>query len=123
MNETIVESLRVEETRLESQLSAVRATLAAYSVPAMVKEALNGAARRSARKVVKAKPEKKARKKRIARTPEMDAEVMRLSRLPENERPTIPEIARKMGIADTTVQRIRAEANAATTRSPQLVSA
>lgn len=111
----MIETLRAEEARLQNQLTAVRATLAAYEVPAMVTAAMNGAhvQRKPKRRAAQVKPRAKARKERVAITEAIRAEVIRLKTLPEQERPSIPKIAAKMGIAGTSVQRIWKEHRAA----------
>lgn len=102
----MIETLQAEETRLQAQLAAVRATLTAYSVPTIVAGSLNGVqkVKRSAPK--KARPVKKQRKKRVEINEATRSEVIRRKLLPELERPTISQIARDLNIAETSVQRI-----------------
>lgn len=99
----ILSIFKAEEVQLAKMLEAVRASIAAYEAPA--------AAVGEAVKVARAKQNRaqKQRKKRAAITEGVRTEVIRLKSLPEAERPSIPKIAAKMNVSDTTVQRIWAE--------------
>lgn len=108
-NPNFVERLREEELRLVACLAAIRATIETYSVPSMITEAMSGAQQRKtarAAKPARRSVEKKPRKKRAEITEAVRSEVIRQKLLPEAERPSNPQIAKALGIADTSVQRI-----------------
>lgn len=96
---TLLQHAISERASLTKRLAALDQLIASYGEAETPAAPVNGAHPRAA--------EPKKRKERTPITATKIAEVLRLSALPEDERPTVPKIARQVGLSLTSVQRIR----------------